>query len=53
MDEIHTKISELNRDIKKEISRRKTDNLNASICNHILCRQENICLLYAFIFLNQ
>jgi hypothetical protein len=51
MDEIHTKISELNRDIKKEISRRKTDNLNASICNHILCRQENICLLYAVQFL--
>ena len=51
IEKIHEKISIINKDIKKEISRRKTYNINASICNVILCKKENECLLYAVQYL--
>ena len=51
MSSIHTKIALLNKDLVRDIKRRKTHNIEASASNVILCRIENECLLYAVQYL--
>lgn len=48
---IHESVTVLNKDIKKEVSRRKTNDINVSVFNVVICKIENKCLLYAIQYL--